>query len=158
MATVLVGPRGRPHCLPIIAECAWRGHKWQHIIFGDESWFHLYPVDGRMRVRRLPRERFLEGCQVDNVQVGGGSIHVFGAFHKNAKSPFVPLDRNVNGMVYKDIYGTPWWHLQGSLSVRTSVIKKTRLRLITSGKSLPTSSRRTSPRWTSHQDPLIATL
>lgn len=76
---------------------------WQHIIFGDESRFQLYPVDGRMRVRRLPGERFLEDCQVDRVQAGGGSIHVWGAFHNDAKSPLVPLDRNVNGVVYRDI-------------------------------------------------------
>ena len=29
---------------------------WQHVIFGDESRFKLYPGDGRLRVRRLPRE------------------------------------------------------------------------------------------------------
>ena len=31
---------------------------WQHVIFGAESRFQLYPVDGRLRVRRLPGERF----------------------------------------------------------------------------------------------------
>ena len=77
--------------------------QWQHTIFDDESRFQLYPVDGRMRVRRLPGDRFLEDCQMDRVQAGGGSIHVWGAFHNNAKSLLVPLDRNVNGAVYWDI-------------------------------------------------------
>ena len=39
---------------------------WQHqqyVIFGDESRFQLYPVDGRLRVRRLPGARFRPGCQ-----------------------------------------------------------------------------------------------
>ena len=36
---------------------------WQHVIFGDEPRFQLYPVDGRLRVRRLPGERFRPGCQ-----------------------------------------------------------------------------------------------
>ena len=31
---------------------------WQHVIFGDESSLQLYLVDGRIRVRRLPGERF----------------------------------------------------------------------------------------------------
>ena len=31
--------------------------QWQHVIFSDESRFQLYPVDGRLRVRRLPGER-----------------------------------------------------------------------------------------------------
>ena len=48
---------------------------WQHVIFGDESRFQLYPVDGRLRVRRLPGERFRPGCQAHRVQAGGGSVH-----------------------------------------------------------------------------------
>ena len=35
---------------------------WQQVIFGDESRFQLYPVDDRLRVRRLPGERFRPGC------------------------------------------------------------------------------------------------
>ena len=50
---------------------------WQHVIFGDESRFQLYPVDGRLRVRRLPGERFRPGCQAHRVQAGGGSVHVW---------------------------------------------------------------------------------
>ena len=48
---------------------------WQHVIFGDESRFQLYPVDGRLRVHRLPDERFRPGCQAHRVQAGGGSVH-----------------------------------------------------------------------------------
>ena len=76
---------------------------WSHVIWGDESRFQLYPVDGRMRVRRLPGERFRQDCQGARVQAGGGSVHVWGAFHRGAKSPLVVLDRNVNGVVYRDI-------------------------------------------------------
>ena len=41
---------------------------WQHVIFGDQSRFQLYPVDGRLRVRRLPGERygsilFIQSCK-----------------------------------------------------------------------------------------------
>ena len=57
---------------------------WQHVIFGDESRFRLNPVDGRLRVRRLPGERFRPGCQAHRVQAGGGSVHVWGAFHNSA--------------------------------------------------------------------------
>ena len=65
---------------------------WQHVIFGDESRFQLYPVDGRLRVRRLPGEHFRPGCQAHRVQAGGGSVHVWGAFHNSAKSPLVLPD------------------------------------------------------------------
>ena len=65
---------------------------WQHVIFGDESRFQLYPVDGRLRVRRLPGECFWPGCQAHRVQAGGGLVHVWGAFHNSAKSPLVLPD------------------------------------------------------------------
>ena len=58
---------------------------WQHVIFGDESRFQLYPVDGRLGVRRLPGERFRPGCQAHGVQAGDGSVHVWGAFRNSAK-------------------------------------------------------------------------
>ena len=76
---------------------------WQHVIFGDESRFQLCPVDGRLRVRRLPGERFRPGCQVHRVQAGGGSVHVWGAFHNSAKSPLVLPDGYLTGVLYRGI-------------------------------------------------------
>ena len=76
---------------------------WQHVIFGDESRFQLYPVDGRLRVRRLPGERFRPGCQAHRVQAGGGSVHVWGAFHNNAKSPLMLPDGYLTGVLYRGI-------------------------------------------------------
>ena len=62
-----------------------------------------YPVDGRLRVRRLPGERFRPGCQAHRVQAGGGSVHVWGAFHNSAKSPFVLPDGYLTGVLYRGI-------------------------------------------------------
>ena len=76
---------------------------WQHVIFGDESRFQLYPVDGRLRVRRLPGERFRPGCQAHRVQAGGGSVHVWGAFHNSAKSHLVLPDGYLTGVLYRGI-------------------------------------------------------
>ena len=76
---------------------------WQHVIFGDESWFQLYLVDGRLRVRRLPGERFQPGWQAHRVQAGGGSVHVWGAFHNSAKSPLVLPDGYFTGVLYRGI-------------------------------------------------------
>ena len=76
---------------------------WQLIIFGDESRFQLYPVDGRLRVRRLPGERFRPGCQAHRVQAGGGSVHVWGAFHNSTKSPLVLPDGYLTGVLYRGI-------------------------------------------------------
>ena len=76
---------------------------WQHVIFGDESRFQLYPVDGRLRVRRLPGEPFRPGCQAHRVQAGGGSVHVWGAFHNSAKSPLVLPDGYLTDVLYRGI-------------------------------------------------------
>ena len=76
---------------------------WQHVIFGDESRFQLYPVDGRLMVRRLPGERFRPGCQAHRVQAGGGSVHVWGAFHNSSKSPLVIPDGYLTGVLYRGI-------------------------------------------------------
>ena len=76
---------------------------WQHDISGDESRFQLYPVDGRLRVRRLPGERFPPVCQAHRVQAGGGSVHVWGAFYNSEKSPLVLPDGYLTGVLYRGI-------------------------------------------------------
>ena len=76
---------------------------WQHVIFGDESRFQLYPVDGRLRICRFPGERFRPECQAHRVQAGGGSVHVWGAFHNSAKSPLVLPDGYLTGVLYRRI-------------------------------------------------------
>ena len=76
---------------------------WQHVIFRDESRFQLYPVDGRLRVRRLPGERFRPGCEAHRIQAGGGLVHVWGAFHNSAKSPLVLPDGYLTGVLYRGI-------------------------------------------------------
>ena len=76
---------------------------WQHVVFGDESRFQFYLVDGRLRVRRLPGERFRPGCKAHRVQAGGDSVHVWGAFHNSAKSPLVLPDGYLTGVLYRGI-------------------------------------------------------
>ena len=76
---------------------------WQHVIFSDESRFQLYLVGGRLRVRRLPGERFRPGCQAHRVQAGGGFVQVWGAFHSSAKSPLVLNDGYLTGVLYRGI-------------------------------------------------------
>ena len=51
---------------------------WPHVIFGDESSFELCPVNGRLRVCRLPGERFKQRYQAYRVQDAGGSAHISG--------------------------------------------------------------------------------
>lgn len=86
---------------------------WQHVVFGDESRFLLFPVDGRMRVRRREGERLLDECVQARVAGGGGSVHVWGAFCAGGKSELVILNQNVTGVVYRGILHQnliPWAH------------------------------------------------
>ena len=112
MVTGHIDPQRSPCWLPTTFVSAWSGRRgggtlqwppWQHVIFGDESRFQLYPVDGRLRVCRLPGKRFRPGCQAHRVQAGGGSVHVWGAFHNSAKSPLVLPDGYLTGVLYRGI-------------------------------------------------------
>ena len=62
-----------------------------HVIFADKSGYQLYPVDGRMIMCRVPGEhvQFREASLGIKVQIGGGSVHIWRAFH-GVKSPLVP--------------------------------------------------------------------
>ena len=75
---------------------------WQHVIFGHESRFQLYYYNN-FRVHRLPGERFRPGCQAHRVQAGGGSVHVWGAFHNSTKPPLVLPGGYLTGVLYRGI-------------------------------------------------------
>ena len=77
---------------------------WQHVIFGDKSRFQLYLVDGRLRVHCLPGECFQQRCQGYRVQAGGGSVHVWVAFHSGAKSLLLLPDRYLISELYRGIF------------------------------------------------------
>ena len=68
-----------------------------HVILSDRSNSQHYPAHGRLRVRCLPGERFQQRWQAYRVQAGGGSVHVWRAFHSGAKSSRVLPDRNLTG-------------------------------------------------------------
>ena len=76
---------------------------WQHVIFGDESRFDLYLVNGRLRFRRLPGDCFQQMCQAYRVQAGSGSVHVWGAFHSGAKPPLAFPNRCLIDELYRGI-------------------------------------------------------
>ena len=40
---------------------------WQHVIFGDESRFQIYPVDGRLKARRLLGGHIQQRCKAYKV-------------------------------------------------------------------------------------------
>ena len=112
VVTGYIDPQRSPCWLPTTVVSAWSGCRgggtWQwptgnmsSSVMSRDSNFP--PVDGRLRVRRLPGERFRPGCQAQRGQAGGGSVHVWGAFHKSAKSSLVLPDGYLTGVLYRSI-------------------------------------------------------
>ena len=132
-------PRGRPYWQPIIAESAWHGHRGRRIwpsSSGSTSSLATTP-DSNFILSMAGHKgaSFARGIarRIEYRQVGGGSIHVWGAFHNNAKSLLCHWIGTRMGWCTGTFYRTPWGHLQGSISMRTSFIKTTMLCLITPG-------------------------
>ena len=96
---------------------------WQHVIFHYESRFQLFLADGRLRLHNLPGEHFQQRCQAYRAQAGGGSVHVWKAFHSGAKSPLVLPDRYLTSELCRGVLGNRIVPLPGSISGITIAVK-----------------------------------
>ena len=76
---------------------------WQHVIFGDEPRFQLHSVDSSLRLCRLLGECFQQRCRAFRLQTGGGSIHVWGAFHSGDKLLLLLPNRYLTDELYRSI-------------------------------------------------------
>lgn len=81
----------------------WSQNRFNFIVWSDESRFRLFRNDGRLRVRRLPGERYHEGLVSSRVQGGGGSVHVWGSIWFGGRSSLQILDKGVNSEYYCQI-------------------------------------------------------
>ena len=137
VVTVLIDPQGSPvHCLGVESEVIETNNgpfHWQHVIFGNESRFQLYPIRWQRWgtcVYRLPGERLKQRCQAYRVQAGGASVHA-GELSSTAQ----------------------YWYFAKYLSaIYQTVFLMITTATKTPGKSLITFSRATSPRWNCLQD------
>jgi len=78
----------------------WRMRQWRNVMFSDESRFCLDFHDGRVRVRRLPSERFLDDCIVEHDRYGGGSVMVWAGIMSNRRTDLVPVQGTLTGQRY----------------------------------------------------------
>lgn len=76
--------------------------EWKNILFTDESRFSLDFNDGRLRVRRLPNERFNEQCIVEHDRFGRGSVMVWGGITWNGRTDLVRINGNLTSQRYVD--------------------------------------------------------
>lgn len=75
-------------------------NEWRNIMFTDESRYVLDFNDGRVRVRRLPTERFLDCCIVEHDRYGGGSLMVWGGISWTGRTDLV----RINGTLTAERY------------------------------------------------------
>ncbi len=75
---------------------------WRSVLWTDESRFTIEFADGRVRVRRLPNERFAPCCTMERDRYGGGSVMVWGGIWYNGKSACVNVVGNMNSLNYRD--------------------------------------------------------
>ena len=80
----------------------WGIEEWGEIVFSDESRFCLDFHDGRIRVRRLPTERFLKACISEHYRYGRGSVMVWGAISLTGRSQLVVIHGNLTVQRYVD--------------------------------------------------------
>jgi len=73
---------------------------WKSILWTDESRFKLDFNDGRIRVRRLPTERFLDACIAEHDRYGRGSVMIWGGCWYGGKTSAVLIEGNLNGERY----------------------------------------------------------
>jgi transposase len=95
----------------------WTRQQWATVLFSDESRFMLNHNDGRLRVWRRPRERFIDATVQERVAHGGGSVMVWGAFSLHHRTPLHRVQGNLTGLRYRDEilrpFGLPTLHQMG---------------------------------------------
>ena len=69
---------------------------WKKVVWSDESRFTLFQNDGRIRVWRLPNERYKVDCVVSTVKHGGGGVTVWACFTWNELGPFIRLESKIS--------------------------------------------------------------
>ena len=81
----------------------WRQPQWDRIVWTDESRFCLRVINGRLRVWRLPGERFHDDVVIPRVQGGGGSVLVWAAIWTGGRSELLHVQGNLTGLVYRNL-------------------------------------------------------
>ena len=76
----------------------WTAEQWSQIIFSDESRFLLHRSDGRVYVRRMAGEEFMEACVQPTVKHGGGGIMV-GCINAKGVGFLIKVEGRLNGEV-----------------------------------------------------------
>lgn len=78
----------------------WNNRRWNNVLFSNESRFCLDFNDGRVLVRRLPSERFLDACIREHDRYGGGSVMVWAGVSATRRTDLVSIQGTLTGQRY----------------------------------------------------------
>ena len=78
----------------------WEYSDWENIIWTDESSFKLFRADGKLRVWRESKEKYLPECTAKTVKWGGGSAMIWGCFFADKLGPCYPITGTLNSEKY----------------------------------------------------------
>ena len=83
---------------------ATRSHgQWKHVIWTDESSFHLFGAKKRTFVWRKPNERYLHTCVVPTHKHGGGSLMIWGMMSGFGVGPLYRVSGTMNSQQYLEV-------------------------------------------------------
>ena len=85
----------------------WSSDEWRRVMWTDESRFTLDFHDGRVRVHRMPGERYAACCISEHDRFGGGSIMIWAGIWYGGRTSAVVINGNLNGQHYLSEIVTP---------------------------------------------------
>ena len=81
----------------------WQLRHWRHVLFTDESRFHISTCDRRVRVWRSRGERYADCNIVEYDRFGGGSVMVWGGICIDGRTDLYVIPRGtMNAQRYRD--------------------------------------------------------
>lgn len=78
----------------------WTSEDWNRVMWTDESRFTLDFHDGRIRVHRMPGERYAECCISEHDRFGGGSVMVWAGIWHGGRTAVVVIKGTLDGKRY----------------------------------------------------------
>ena len=73
------------------------------MLWSDESKFNLFESDGKIVVRRSPKEECGPQCTIPTVKHGGGNVKCWGCFSSSGVGSLIFIDGDMTGGSYREI-------------------------------------------------------